>query len=139
MACTKTTVQKRAMMGVKSMPQPYQSRTGWKNLGGETPKIGIKNLSKPTGRTSAIKMWSRRYRSSTKALKEIRRFQKTTELLIQEMSFLQLVREILQREHAWHCIQASAVLALHEVAESYLICLFKDTNLCAIHATCVAI
>ena len=103
------------------------------------PKICIKNLSKPTGRTSTSKMLSRRYRPSTKVLRKIRRFQKTTGLLIPKMSFLQVVREILQREHAWHHIQASMVLALHEVAESYLTCLFKDTNLCVIHAKGVTI
>ena len=50
------------------------------------------------------------------------------------MSFLWVVLEILQNEYAWYRIQASAVLALHEAAESYLIRLFEDTNLCAIHA-----
>ena len=36
-------------------------------------------------------------------------------------------------------IQAGAVLALHKVAESYIVHLFKDTNLCAIHAKCITI
>ena len=35
MACTKATVQKRVMMGVKAVPQPHQQRMGWKNLGGK--------------------------------------------------------------------------------------------------------
>ena len=46
------------------------------------------------------------------------------------MPFLRLVREILQQEHAFHLIQASAVLALQEAAKSYLIWLMEDTNLC---------
>ena len=101
-------------------------------------KIGIKNLPKPSGKASVSKAWLRRYRPSTKALREIWRFQKTTELIL-KMSFLCVMREILQRKHAWHHIQASIVLALHEVAESYFICLFEDTNLCAIHAKHVTI
>ena len=55
------------------------------------------------------------------------------------MPFLRVVREILQREHASHLIQASTVLALHEAAEAYIICLMEDTNLCAIHAKQVMI
>ena len=41
------------------------------------------------------------------------------------------------KEFAWFQIQASAVLALHEAAESYMVRLFEDTNLCAIHTKCV--
>ena len=55
------------------------------------------------------------------------------------MPFLELVREILQKEHAFHLIQAGAALALHKAVESYLIRLMEDTNLCAIHAKRVTI
>ena len=55
------------------------------------------------------------------------------------MPFLRLVREILQKEHAFHLIQAGAILALHEAVESYLIRLMEDTNLCAMHAKMVMI
>ena len=55
------------------------------------------------------------------------------------MPFLRLVREILQKEHAFHLIQAGAILALHEVAESYLIRSMEDTNLCTIHTKGVTI
>ena len=76
----------------------------------------------------------RRFQPGMKVLKEIRKFQKSTELLILKVSFLWVVWEILQKEYAWYRIQASAVLALHEAAESYIVRLFKDNNLCAIHA-----
>ena len=49
MACTKAMVCKRAMMGVKIMPQPHQLRIGQKDIGGKMPRVGIKNLSKPIG------------------------------------------------------------------------------------------
>ena len=50
-----------------------------------------------------------------------------------------VVREMLQKRESWLKIQASAVLALHEAAEAYLICLFEDGNLCAIHAKSITI
>ena len=67
------------------------------------------------------------------ALWEIYKYQKTTELLIPKMSFLWLVQEILQREHALHLIQVGMVLVLHEAAEAYIIRLLEDSNLYAIH------
>ena len=91
------------------------------------PKVG----RTPSGR--------RQYWPGTQALREICRFQKSTELFIPKAPFLQLVREILQREHGDHHIQAGAVLALHEATESYLIFLLEDTNLCTIHAKQVSI
>ena len=60
-------------------------------------------------------------------------------MLVPKASFLRLVREIMQKEHGDHQIQAGAVLALHEATEAYIICLMEDTNLCAIHAKCVMI
>ena len=74
-----------------------------------------------------------------KALGEIREFQKSTELLVLKASFLRLVREIMQREHGDHWIQAGAMQALHEVTKAYIICLMEDTNLCPIHAKHVMI
>ena len=55
------------------------------------------------------------------------------------MSFLWVVQEILQKEYAWYRIQASAVIALHVATESYMVRLFKDTNLCTIHAQQITI
>eukprot|EP00898_Chlorokybus_atmophyticus_P001465 jgi/Chlat1/2319/Chrsp17S00173 len=80
-----------------------------------------------------------RYRPGTIALKEIRRYQKTTELLIRKLAFQRLVREINQdfkSELRW---QSHAVLALQEASEAYLVGLFEDTNLCAIHSKRVTI
>jgi histone H3 len=81
-----------------------------------------------------------RYRPGTVALREIRRFQKSTELLIRKMPFQRLVREICQQEHRTDTRWQSAALgALQEAAEAYLVGLFEDTNLCAIHAKRVTI
>jgi len=77
---------------------------------------------------------NRRYRPGTKALRDIRRYQKSTDLLIRKLPFQRLVREIatqFQSDLRW---QSTAVLALQEASEAYLVGLFEDTNLCAIHA-----
>ncbi|KAI1707388.1 core histone h2A/H2B/H3/H4 domain-containing protein [Ditylenchus destructor] len=80
-----------------------------------------------------------RYRPGTVALREIRRYQKSTELLIRKLPFQRLVREIAQDFKTDLRFQSSAVLALQEASEAYLVGLFEDTNLCAIHAKRVTI
>merc|ERR1719265_2925113 len=76
-----------------------------------------------------------RYRPGTVALREIRKYQKSTELLIRRLPFQKLVREIAQKYKTDLRFQSTAVLALQEAAESYMVGLFEDTNLCAIHAS----
>ncbi|KAG2461686.1 H3 protein, partial [Polypterus senegalus] len=80
-----------------------------------------------------------RYRPGTVALREIRRYQKSTELLIRKLPFQRLVREIAQDFKTDLRFQSSAVMALQESSEAYLVGLFEDTNLCAIHAKRVTI
>ncbi|KAI5286909.1 centromeric DNA-binding histone H3-like protein cse4 [Ascosphaera aggregata] len=85
-----------------------------------------------------------RYRPGTAALKEIRKYQKTWDLLLRKLPFARLVREVaidmlpsgVGDELRW---QSSAILALQEAAEAFMIHLFEDTNLCAIHAKRVTI
>ncbi|XP_076890859.1 histone H3-like centromeric protein CENH3 isoform X2 [Bidens hawaiensis] len=76
-----------------------------------------------------------RFKPGTKALREIRRLQKGTELLIPAAPFIRTVREISNYMAPdvtrW---QAEALQALQEAAEDYLIQLFEDSMLCAIHA-----
>ena len=80
-----------------------------------------------------------RYRPGTVALREIRRYQKSTEMLIRKLPFQRLVREIAQDFATELRFQSSAVVALQEAAESYLVGLFEDSNLCAIHAKRVTV
>uniref|UniRef100_A0A6V7QSC7 Core Histone H2A/H2B/H3 domain-containing protein n=1 Tax=Ananas comosus var. bracteatus TaxID=296719 RepID=A0A6V7QSC7_ANACO len=77
--------------------------------------------------------------AGTVALREIRKYQKSTELLIRKLPFQRLVREIAQDFKTDLRFQSSAVAALQEAAEAYLVGLFEDTNLCAIHAKRVTI
>ncbi|XP_065204002.1 uncharacterized protein LOC135834093 [Planococcus citri] len=81
----------------------------------------------------------RRYRPGTVALREIRKYQKSTDLLIRKLPFQRLVREIAQDFKTDLRFQTSAVLALQEAGEAYLVSLFEDTNLCAIHGKRVTI
>ena len=87
-----------------------------------------------------------RYRPGTVALKQIRQYQKSTELLIRKLPFQQLVREIVSDSEVITSplcgkvrFQSAAVMALQEAAEAYSVGLFEDTNLCAIHAKRVTI
>ena len=68
------------------------------------------------------------------ALREIRRYQKSTDLLIRKLSFQQLLSEITQHFRTDLRFQSSAVMALQKASEAYLVGLYEDTYLCAIHA-----
>ncbi|KAK2867624.1 hypothetical protein Q8A67_025741 [Cirrhinus molitorella] len=95
-------------------------------------------LRKSAPATGGVKK-PHRYRPGTVALREIRRYQKSTKLLIRKLPFQRLVREIAQDFKTDLRFQSSAVMALQESSEAYLVGLFEDTNLCAIHAKRVTI
>ena len=80
-----------------------------------------------------------RYRPGTVALREIRKYQKSTDLLIRKLPFQRLVREIAQTFQTELRFQSTAILALQEASEAYLVNLFEDANLCAMHANRVTI
>uniref|UniRef100_K1QGW2 Histone H3 n=2 Tax=Protostomia TaxID=33317 RepID=K1QGW2_MAGGI len=107
-----------------------------------TPKTDPSRLTKAARKsapaTGGVKK-PHRYRPGTVALREIRRYQKSTELLIRKLPFQRLVREIAQDFKTDLRFQSSAVMALQEASEAYLVGLFEDTNLCAIHAKRVTI
>ena len=121
-------------------------QTARKSTGGKAPRktlaAAIVRKSLPA-QTGGIKpkptMKPHRYRPGTMALKEIRRYQKSTELLIRKLPFQRLVREIVQEFCTDFRFQSTAVVALQEASEAYLVGLFEDTNLCAIHAKRVTI
>ena len=73
------------------------------------------------------------------ALREIRRFQKSTELLIHKLPFQRLVREVAEKHHPGLKFRSAALGALQEATEAYLVALFEDTQMCAIHAKRVTI
>ena len=80
-----------------------------------------------------------RFRPGSVALKEIRRYQKSTEFLLKKLPFQRLVREIASDFKTDLRFQGSALVALLVAAEDFLVSLFEATNLCAIHANRVTI
>ena len=80
-----------------------------------------------------------RYRPGTVALRQIRKYQKSTELLIRKLPFQRLVREVAQDYKCDLRFQSIAIMALQEAAEAYLVGIMEDTNLCALHAKRVTI
>ncbi|XP_059190855.1 uncharacterized protein LOC131973035 [Centropristis striata] len=115
-------------------------QTARKSTGGKAPRkqLATKAARKSAPATGGVKK-PHRYRPGTVALREIRRYQKSTELLIRKLPFQRLVREIAQDFKTDLRFQSSAVMALQESSEAYLVGLFEDTNLCAIHAKRVTI
>eukprot|EP00962_Isochrysis_galbana_P041838 scaffold15442_cov140-Isochrysis_galbana.AAC.3 len=115
-------------------------QTARKSTGGKAPRkqLATKAARKSAPATGGVKK-PHRYRPGTVALREIRRYQKSTELLIRKLPFQRLVREIAQDFKTDLRFQSSAVVALQEASEAYLVGLFEDTNLCAIHAKRVTI
>jgi len=114
-------------------------QTARKQTGTKAPRkqIGTKAARK-SAPISGVKK-PHRYRPGTVALREIRKFQKSTDLLIRKLPFQRLVREIATEYKSDLRFQSQAILALQESAEAYLVGLFEDTNLCAIHAKRVTI
>ena len=90
----------------------------------------------PARKSPAVTPRSRRYRPGTKALMEIRKFQKSTNLLIPKLPFSRVVRETVSTVCNARDLrfQTAAILALQEASEAYLVTLFEDSLLCTIHA-----
>uniref|UniRef100_A0A8C7XSR2 H3.3 histone B n=1 Tax=Oryzias sinensis TaxID=183150 RepID=A0A8C7XSR2_9TELE len=106
-------------------------QTARKSTGGKAPRkqLATKAARKSAPSTGGVKK-PHRYRPGTVALREIRRYQKSTELLIRKLPFQRLVREIAQDFKTDLRFQSAAIGALQEASEAYLVGLFEDTNLC---------
>lgn len=94
------------------------------------------NISRPS--TNSIKK-PHRFRPGARSLIEIRKYQKSTDLLLPKLPFQRLVKQIAATVKTDIRFQASAMAALQEASEAYLSSLFEDANLCAIHAKRVTI
>jgi len=115
-------------------------QTARKSVGHKAPR---KQLATKAARMSAPRSGGvkrpHRYRPGTVALREIRKYQKSTELLIPRMAMIRLIKEITQDYKVDLRHQASAITALHEAVEAHLICLFEHSNLLAIQAKRITI
>ena len=115
-------------------------QTACKSTGGKAPR---KQLATKAARKAAPPVGGckkpHRYRPGTVALREIHKYQKSTDLLLRKLPFQCLVREVTQDVCGDLRFQATALAASQEASEAYLIGLLEDTNLCAIHARRVTI
>ena len=117
-------------------------QTARKSTGGKVPRKQLQSLAKRSSvvGTGAVKK-PHRYRPGTVALREIRKFQKSTIFLLRKLPFQRLVKELTQtyEYRKQYRFQITALMALQGAAEAYLVGLFEDTNICAIHAKRVTI
>jgi histone H3 len=119
--------------------------SGRKSNGGRKKATGIykrKKTTKPNIRKSydANKPPKKhKYRPGTVALREMKHYMKSTDLLIRKLPFQRLVRDIAKDFKTELRFQSSAILALQEAVEAFLVGRFEDSNLCAIHAKRVTI
>ncbi|KAF1772182.1 Histone-fold [Phytophthora cactorum] len=134
------TSSKQATSTTSKSPMARTKQTARKSTGGKAPRkqLATKAARKSAPTAGGVKK-PHRYRPGTVALREIRKYQKSTDLLIRKLPFQRLVREIAQDYKTDLRFQSTAILALQEASEAYLVGLFEDTNLCAIHAKRVTI
>jgi histone H3/H4 len=129
-------IKQNKIIGGSKTPQRYSSTAPSSSSSSRVVSGGAPASSDG----SAGRSQPRRYRPGEKALREIRYYQKHTDLLIRKLPFARLVREIqtyfFRSEYRW---QAEAMLALQEAAEAHLVGLFEDANLCTIHAKRVTV
>jgi histone H3/H4 len=143
-AAAKPVVAKKTLPAAQKAPRP--------SIAQKSPRPFTARKSFPATPTNASSYRgtpgtagkSRRYRPGTVALREIRRFQKNTDLLIPRLPFSRLVKEIAQAVSAASSVhglrfQSNALMALQEAAEAYLVGLMEDTVLCCVHARRVTI
>ena len=129
-------------------------QTARMTVGGKAPRMGPVRMAARRGPSTGGVKKPHRYRpgmspsctttatdnlAGTVALREIRRYQKTTELLIRKLPFRRLLKEICNSFHPYMRMQSTAIEALQEAAETFLVDFLRDVNLCAIHARRVTI
>lgn len=114
-------------------------QTARKSTGGKAPRKELATKASRNINMYGVRRRPHRYRPGTVALREIRNYQKSTELLIRKLPFQRLVREVAQDFKCDLRLQSTALLALQEAAEAYLVEIMEDTNLCAIHAKRITI
>ncbi|GAB1285795.1 Histone H3.2 [Apodemus speciosus] len=115
-------------------------QTARKSTGGKAPRkqLATKAARKSAPSTGGVKK-PHRYRPGTVALREIRRYQKSTELLIRSSPFSVWCEKLLRTSKQICASRVQLLVLCSEASEAYLVGLFEDTNLCAIHAKRVTI
>ena len=131
-----------AASSVPKKASPNKTPVARKSLPVAKKQPAKRRIISPVQATPASARKKRRYRPGVKALREIRAFQKSTNLLIPRLPFARLIKEIAQdlsTKGGNLRFQSGALMALQEAAEAYLVQLFEDCVLCAIHARRVTV
>ena len=124
----------QSVRAAKKHPHSLDGKDGVKQACKKLPSIPLRKKVS----TGGVKK-PHHYRPGTVALWEIHKYQRSTELLCRRLSVACLIREITQDFKVGLCFQATALLAIQEAMEAWLVCLMEDMNLCAIHAKRVTI
>merc|ERR1711904_7355 len=97
-------------------------QTAVKNTTGTVPRkeLASKAARKSAGSVAGQKK-AKRFRPGTKALREIKKYQKSTEFLLRKLPFQRLVREIAHEYNADLYFQSQALHALQEASETYMV------------------
>ncbi len=108
---------------------------------GKMPRSGLAAMPSVVGVEKPKTKKMKRRKPGMVALREIRRFQRSTDMLIPKAPFQRLVKEVARRVSGGgdYRMQSAAVMALQEAAEAYLVGLMEDSNMCAIHAKRVTV
>ncbi|KAF2474151.1 histone-fold-containing protein [Lindgomyces ingoldianus] len=131
----------------KNVARPTRGRGGGTGRGGGVARGRRSSGVPPPSKAGDPTRYpaKKRFKPGTVALREIRKYQKGTELLLRKLPFARVVKEIANRynwdEQTGNSLrwQSGAIQALQEATEAYLVSLFTDANLCAIHAKRVTI
>jgi len=136
-------VHKQSYEPEKSEPVVQIAQKAPRNSQSNPVKINVGPTTKSPSPEFGRSPKKRKFRAGAKALREIRKYQKSSDLLIPAMPFSRLIREVAQSVLGYNVaefrFQSSALMALQEAAEAFLVTLFEDTVLCAIHAKRVTI
>lgn len=118
---------------------PHVKPSKRKPTGGKSPRKVLAEVAKANTAASGGIKKPHRFKPGTVALREIRKMQATTHTLIKKAPLYRLIREIMQDFHSDFRFQASALEAIHQACEAYIIDTFEVANLYAIHSKRVTI
>ena len=127
-------VAAQSARAAKKCPHSSDEEVSGKQARKKLPSIPLKKKVS----TGGVKK-PHRYRPGTVALWEIQKYQRSMELLCRRLSVAHLIRKITQDFKVGLRFQATALLAIQEAMEAWLVCFMEDMNLCAIHAKRVII
>lgn len=102
-------------------------------VGGKRPSKSISTKTSKKSIPSQLSQGKARFKPGSLALKEIRKYQKSSELLIRKRPFQRLVRHLSASSESLR-FQSAALVIFQEALENFLTGLLEDAYRCALHA-----